>query len=178
LTTRPDLKELQAELEAQQQRVEYAESLRRPALRGVFSGGYARFAELTAVRLMAGGLGLFAPLYTGGGLEAQVQVEQSTLEALRARYASRVLDVGVEVSRAHFDVLKAVDSAQANQDIATYAEQALRLARTRYQAQLTSFVELVTAEAATEQAHAEYTQALYNYQIARARLSAAIGLEP
>jgi outer membrane protein len=178
LTTRPDLKELQAELEAQQQRVEYAESLRRPALRGVFSGGYARFAELTAVRLMAGGLGLFAPLYTGGGLEAQVQVEQSTLEALRARYASRVLDVGVEVSRAHFDVLKAVDSAQANQDIATYAEQALRLARTRYQAQLTSFVELVTAEAATEQAHGEYAQALYNYQIARARLSAAIGLEP
>ena len=75
-------------------------------------------------------------------------------------------------------MLKALDSAQANQDIAAYAEQALRLARTRYQAQLTSFVELVTAEAATEQAHGEYAQALYNYQIAQARLSAAIGLEP
>lgn len=178
LTTKPDLRALQAELEAQHQRVEYAQSLRRPALRGVFSGGYARFAELTAARLMAGGLGLFAPLYAGGGLEAQIQSEQRTLDALRAQYTSRVLDVRVEVSRAHVDVLKALDSAQANQDIATYAEQALRLARTRYQAQLTSFVELVTAEAATEQAHAEYAQALYNYQVAQARLSAAIGLEP
>ena len=178
LTTRPDLRALQAELAAQQQRVEYAQSLRRPALRGVFSSGYARFAELTAARLMAGGLALFAPLYTGGGLEAEVQSEQRTLDALHAQYTSRVLDVGVEVSRAQVDVLKALDSAQANQDIAAYAEQALRLARTRYQAQLTSFVELVTAEAATEQAHGEYAQALYSYQIARSRLSAATGLEP
>ena len=118
------------------------------------------------------------PSTRGGGLEAQVQSEQHTLDALRAQYTSRVLDVRVEVSRAQVDVLKALDSAQANQDIATYAEQALRLARTRYHAQLTSFVELVTAEAATEQAHGEYAQALYNYQIAQARLSAAIGLEP
>jgi outer membrane protein TolC len=178
LATRPDLRALQAELVAQQQRVEYAQSLRRPVLRGVLNGGYARFAELTAARLMAGGLGLFASLYTGGDLEAQVQVEQRTLEALRAQYASRVLDVRVEVSRAHVDVLKALDSAQADQDIAAYAEQALRLARTRYQAQLSSFVELVTTEAAGEQAHAEYAQGLYSYQMVRARLSAAIGMEP
>jgi outer membrane protein TolC len=178
LQTRPDLKALESELEAQQQRVEYTQSLRRPVLGGVFSGGYARLAELTAARLMAGGLGLFAPIYTGGGLEAQVQAEQRTLDALRARYASRVLEVRTEVSHAHAELLKALDSAQANQQIAAYAEEALRLAQTRYTAQLTSFVELITAEASTERARAEYAQALYNYRIARARLSAAIGLEP
>ena len=84
--------------------------------------------------MMAGGLGLFAAPDAGGDLEAQVQVEQRTLDALRTRHASRILDVRVEVSRAHADVLKALDSAQANRDIAAYAEQALRLARTRYQA--------------------------------------------
>ena len=178
LVTRPDLRALEAELEAQQQRVEYAQSLRHPVLLGVFSGGYARFAELTAARLMAGGLGLFAPLYTGGGLEAQVKAEQRTLAALRAQYASRLLGVRVEVSRAHAELLKALDSAQANQQIVAYAEEALRLAQTRYGAQLTSFVELLTAEASTEQARAEYAQALYNYQISRAHLSTAVGLEP
>jgi len=165
LVTRPDLRALQAELEAQQQRVEYAQSLRRPVLLGVFSGGYARFEKLTAAQLMSGGLGLFAPLYTGGGLEAQVKAERRALDASRARYASRVLEVHVEVSR-------------ANQQIAAYAEEALRLAQTRYRAQLTSFVELLTAETSTEQARAEYAQALYNYQISRAHLSTAVGLEP
>jgi len=178
LLTGPDLRALQAELEAQQQRVEYAQSLRRPVLLGVFSGGYARFAEPTAAQLMAGGLGLFAPLYTGGGLEAQVKVEQRALDALRAQYASRLLGVRVEVSHAHAELLKALDSAQANQQIAAYAEEALRLAQTRYRAQLTSFVELLTAEASTEQARAEYAQAVYNYQISRAHLNTAVGLEP
>ncbi len=178
LSARPDLRALQAELEAQQQRVEYAQSLRHPVLRGIFSAGYARFAELTAAQLMVGGLGLFAPIYSGGGLEAQVQAEQRTLDALRAQVASRVLAARVEVSHAHAELLKTLDSAQGNQQIAAYAEEALRLARTRYQVQLSSFVELVMAEAAAEQARANYAQALYNYQIARARLDAAMGLQP
>ena len=178
LVTRPDLRALQAELEAQQERVEYAQGLRRPILLGVFSGGYARFEEPTAAQLMSGGLGLVAPLYTGGGLEAQVKAERHALAGLRARYASRVLEARVEVSHAHAELLKALDSAQANQQIAGYAEEALRLAQTRYTVQLTSFVELLTAEASTEQARAEYAQAVYNYQISRTRLNTAVGLEP
>lgn len=178
LAARPELKVLEAEIEAQRERVQYARSLRRPVLNGVFSGGYARFAELTAARLMVGGLGLFAPIYTGGGLEAQVKAEQSSLEALRAQYQLQILSVRNQVSRAHADLLKSLDSAQGNQKIAAYAEEALRLARTRYEAQLTSFVELITAEAATEHARADYAQALYDYQIAKAHLDAAMGLPP
>ncbi len=82
------------------------------------------------------------------------------------------------MSHAHAEQLKTLDSAQANHEIAAYAEEALRLARPRYQAELTSFVELVTAEAAAEQGRAEYAQAIFNYQIARARLDAAMGLQP
>ena len=127
---------------------------------------------------MAGGLGLLAPVYTGGGLEAQVKAEQRALDTLRAQYASRILGVRVEVSRAHAELLKALDSVEANQQIAAYAEQALRLAQTRYRAQLTSFVELLTAEASTEQARADYAQAVYNYQISRAHLNTTVGLDP
>ncbi len=147
-------------------------------LSGVWSGGYARFAELTLSRLMVGGLGLFAPLYTGGELEARIQAEEHRLEALRAQYSSRILAIRTEVSRAHADLLKAVESAEANRKITAYGEEALRLARTRYEAQLASFVDLLTAEAATEEGRANYARALYDYRIAKARLDASLGLEP
>lgn len=178
LATRPDLKALQAQVEAQQERVEYARSLRHPFLRGVFSGGYARFATLTPAELMAGGLGLFAPIYTGGALKAQVEAEQANLQALQARYQSASLAARNEVSLAHAELRKALDSAQASQHIAAYAEEALRLAQTRYQAQLVSFVDLLTAETAAESARANYAQALYDYQIAMAQLNAATGFGP
>lgn len=178
LATRPDLKSVRAEIDAQGERLQFARSLRRPSLKGVWSGGYARFAELTASRLMVGGMGLFAPLYTGGELESLIKQEESDLESLRARYSWRVLEVRTEVSRAHAGLLKALESARDNEKISAYAADALRLARTRYQAQITSFVELLAAESATEEARANYARALYDYQAAKARLNAAIGLGP
>jgi outer membrane protein len=127
---------------------------------------------------MVGGLGLFAPIYTGGGLEAQVKAEEANLEVLRARYQLKTLGVRNEVTLAHAEMRKALDSTQANQHISAYAEEALRLARTRYQAQLVSFVDLLTAETAAESARANFAQALYDYQIAKAHLDAAMGLLP
>ncbi|TAM83422.1 MAG: TolC family protein [Acidobacteria bacterium] len=178
IANRPDLVRMQAEIEAQQERLEYAQSLRRPSLRAVFSGGYARFADPTAANQAAGGLGLFAPIYTGGSLKAEVRAEQSKLEALRSEYSFRELQVRTQVSQAHAKVIKTLSSAQANEKIASYAEEALRLARTRYNAQLISMVELLTAETTAESARAAYAQALYDYEIARARLSSTMGLQP
>lgn len=178
LANRPDLMEMKAEGEAQEERVKYAQSLRRPSIRGIFSGGYARFASLTPERLLAGGFGLFAPIYTGGNLEAQVQAEQRGLDALRADYSFQTLQIRTEVSQAHTKVVKTLSSAKANQKIASYAEEALRLAGTRYNAQLISLVELLVAESAAEAARAAYAQALYDYRIAEAHLSSAMGLQP
>lgn len=178
LASRPDLMEMKAEIKAQEERVEYARSLRWPSLRAVFTGGYARFAELTASQLMAGGLGVFAPIYAGGSLKAQIQAEESGLDAIRAEYSFKTLEIRKEVSRARASEMKALNSAKADQEIASYAEEALRLAQTRYDAQLISMVELLAAESTAESARVAYAQALYDYQIARTRLSSAIGLQP
>lgn len=176
LTTRPDLKVLKAEIRAQEERLEQARSSRWPALRGVFSGGYARFAQLSAGNLLVGGLGFFAPLFTGGEIKSQIEVEQRNLQSLRAQYQVRMLDVRSEVSRAHAEILNALDAAETSKKTSVYAAEALRLARTRYEAQLASFVDLLTAEAAAESALADYARALYDYQIAKSRLNAAMGL--
>ena len=178
LTTRPDLKVLEAEIRAQEERLEQARSSRWPALRGVFSGGYARFAQLGADNLLVGGLGLFAPLFTGGQIKSQIEVEQRDLESLRAQYQTRMLEVRSEIISAHAQILNALDTAETNKKTSVYAAEALRLARTRYEAQLASFVDLLTAETAAESARADYARALYDYQIAEARLEAAMGLRP
>jgi outer membrane protein len=178
LTTCPDLKVLAAEIRAQEERLEQARSSRWPALRGVFSGGYARFAQLSADNLLVGGLGLFAPLFTGGEIKSQIEVEQRNLESLRAEYQVRMLEVRSEVSRAHAEILNALDTAETSKKTSVYAAEALRLARTRYQAQLVSFIDLLTAEAAAESARADYARALYDFEIAKARLNATMGLQP
>lgn len=178
LSTRPDLKVLEAEIRGQEERQEQARSSRYPALRGVFSGGYARFAQLSAGNLLVGGLGLFAPLFTGGEIKSQIEVEQRNLQSLRAQYQARRLDVRSEVSRAHAEFLNALDTAETSKKTSLYAAEALRSARTRYEAQLASFVDLLIAEAAAESAGADYARALYDYQIAKARLDAAMGRRP
>ncbi len=177
LAKRPDLKALEAEIQSQEERLEYARSLRRPILNGVLSGGYARFATLTTARLLVGGLGLIAPIYTGGQLEGQVKEQEYELETLRARRSSLLLQIHTEISRAHWDLLKALESAKVNDQTSVYTEEALRLARTRYQNQLASFVDLLTAQTAAEGARAAYAQSLYDYQIAKARLDASLGVE-
>jgi outer membrane protein len=178
LVNRPDLQSADARIQAQEEQIKYARSLRRPYLGAVFTGGYSRFPALTLGNQTATGVGLYAPIYTGGGLEAQIEAERHNLEAIRAQYASEKLAIRNEVSRNHAELLKTLESVQANQSIARYAEEALRLARTRYEVQLTSFVELISAEDATEQARANYAEALYGYQIARARLDASVGIQP
>jgi outer membrane protein len=178
VVNRPDLQSADARIQAQEEQIKYARSLRRPYLGAVFTGGYARFPALTLGNQTATGVGLYAPIYTGGGLEAQIEAERHNLEAIRAQYASEKLAIRNEVSRNHAELLKTLESVQANQSIARYAEEALRLARTRYEVQLTSFVELISAEDATEQARANYAEALYGYQIARARLDASVGIQP
>ncbi len=178
LAERPDLKALEAEIRSQEEQLAYARGLRRPSLRGVFSGGYARFADLTPARLLAGGFGLTAPIFTGGQLEAQIQEAAHDLETLKARRAQLELSIRVEVSQARTELLEALEAAAANEQIARYAEEAARLARTRYEARLASFVDSLTAETASEAARADYVQALYDYGIARARLEAALGTAP
>lgn len=178
LASRPDLKSLEAQIEAQRERVKVARSLRRPALRGVFSGGFARFAEYSASRLLVGGLGLFAPIYNGGELRLQVEQEEHNLQAIEALHAARVLQIRAELSVVHADLLKALESMRAYRQTAEYAEEALRLAQTRYRAQLTSFVELLATETAAEEARANNAQAIYSFLAARFRLDAATGIRP
>jgi outer membrane protein TolC len=55
------------------------------------------------------------------------------------------------------------------------AERALEIAQTRFRNGLSTQVELNDAELAATRARTNFAQALYDYNVARARLQAALG---
>src|SRR6266852_1199826 len=66
---RPELQSLRFEREAAAEQLEWAKSQKKPLLNLAFTGGYARFTNVLARQLLAGGAGLALPLFTGGRIE-------------------------------------------------------------------------------------------------------------
>ncbi len=99
---------------------------------------------------------------------AQVAVEQARLTAKRQ-------DVALQVQQA----ADALDAAQAQVEAAhetvSVAARALEIAQTRFRNGLTTQVELGAAELAATQARTNYAQALFQFNVARAQWSAALG---
>ena len=152
-----------------------AESEKKGKILAAFSGGITRFAELTAGRLLFGGIGIRLPIYTGGRLEGQIEEARHTLESSLARRQILSRDIEEEVARAHSRLTTARYAIEPNQDIVAQAQQTLELARLRYKAQLGDFVELARAETALSSAETEYARALYDYKLSEAELLYATG---
>ena len=175
LTERPELRSLDAQIAAYEEWLKKAESEKKAKILGAFSGGITRFAELTAGRLLFGGIGIRLPIYTGGRLEGQIEEARHTLESSRARRQILSQDIEEEVARAHSRLTAARYAVEANQDIISQAQQALELARLRYKAQLGDFVELARAETTLSAAETDYAKSLYDYKLSEAELRYATG---
>ncbi len=175
LADRPELKSLDAEIAAYEEWLKKAESEKKGKILAAFSGGITRFAELTAGRLLFGGIGIRLPIYTGGRLEGQIEEARHTLKSSLARRQILSRDIEEEVARAHSRLTTARYAIEPNQDIVAQAQQTLELARLRYKAQLGDFVELARAETALSSAETEYARALYDYKLSEAELLYATG---
>ncbi len=68
---RPELQTLRLDREAAAEQLEFAKSQKKPLLNLAFTGGFARFTNVLARQLVAGGAGLALPLFTGGRIEGQ-----------------------------------------------------------------------------------------------------------
>jgi outer membrane protein len=172
---RPDLLALEAQSRADEELVERAKSHRWPKLMGLWSGGWVRFADLSIGRLMLGAFGIDLPIFTGGRIKNEIVEAGANLAQTRAARDELAQDIRVQVQRAHHELLSAIESIRANEQLVAQSREALRLAQLRYRVQLASFVELTTAEAAATSAEAEYARSLYAYKVVEAVLRYAAG---
>jgi outer membrane protein len=172
---RPELQSLRFEREAVAEQVEFAKSQKKPLLNLAFSGGYARFTNVLARQLLAGGAGLALPLFTGGRIEGQEEEAQAHLQMLESREESLKQQVALEVRTAWFHLQNAIDALPALHLQAEYARNAARLADERYRERLGSFVELNAAQTGLEEASASESVGVYDVKLREAELLRGVG---
>ena len=175
LERRAELSAVDARIRAQEDWVRRAEREKYPRIMAMFSGGWARFAELTLSRLLFGGFGIQLPLFTGGRVKATIEETRLGLQKSHAAREELVQAIGLQVIKSHRDVATALESVRtSNQDI-EQARVAARLARIRYDNDLVALPELALARTALAVAEREQAAVLYDFKVAEAELEFAVG---
>lgn len=178
LKNRPDGQALEKKVQAASESLGRARADRLPEVRGFGAGGQGRFNGTTVKeeqRHGVGALGLIFPFFTGGRLQAERQEAQAVLDgALALRDALRQ-QIQLEVTQAYYQVVDLTERINVADQQRQAAQQALALAQARYQVQLSSFLDLLTAEGALTRAETIYARTQFDYERAKAQLDFASG---
>jgi outer membrane protein TolC len=121
------------------------------------------------------GVTLSAPLYEGGltrGRVGEALANQRSLEARRDLLRQALL---LEVHQAYADLEGASARIIVMESSLKTARESLELAEGRYGAGVGPSIEVTDAQVAAVKAETDYVQALYDYQLAVARLFKAMG---
>lgn len=152
-----------------------AERERYPRLTTLFSGGWARFSELTLSKLLFAGFGLQLPIFTGGRLRARAQEASLAADKTEAMRNELVRMIREHVVVARSGVETAMEALHAAKQLATQAHREETLARRRFEADLASRLDWETAKARLVGAQAEFQNAQYDYALTSAKLDHATG---
>ncbi len=171
-----------AELRAQRRREESArlslgavKSERLPSIVAFGDYGTIGSGPADAIPTRAYGLALRLPVFDGGRRAARRAEAISALrvEELRTRDLARQVELDVRLA------LDSLESAEGQVKAAgeglQLAENELAQARRRYQAGLTSSLEVTDAQTRLERARANHIDALFNYNLAQIDLTTALG---
>jgi outer membrane protein len=121
------------------------------------------------------GIGLQFPIFEGFSRFADVQDARARLTRTQAQIAQTKADIASDIKQLRLDLGFAEKNIAVTEQTRNSAEQSLLLARERYRLERASEVELAEAESLFASTNATYMQAIYNYNIAAARLERAIG---
>jgi len=121
------------------------------------------------------GFSLTLPILDGRARAGQVQQARAELE--RERFRLQQLDevVALEVKQAYLSIDAARQQIETSRANVRRAEEALRIAQARFRNGLSEQVELNDAQLALTQARTNYTEALFQFNVARAQLTGAMG---
>ena len=170
LANRPELRALEARIEARREWVERAKKERYPRIMAAFSGGWARFAELSLSNLLFGGFAIKLPVFTGGQLKASIQENEQAQQQAMVTRDQLLQDIPLEITTVYHQLANSTEAIRTFERVKAHADDALRLARARYRMELADQVELALAQASQAEAESEYFSALYDYEIQTAEL--------
>lgn len=177
LTKRPDLAALElnrksAEAGVSQARADYVPSLN---LMGQADWNSARFggddAKSWAVMAV-----LQWNLFDGLVTQANVRQAAARADRMRALEEQMRSAVELQVKQAYYDLEASIDRIQTASSSVQEAEEGLRIVQKRYEAGMTTLVDVLGAESALIRARTNALQALYDNNVADAELKLAEGI--
>lgn len=175
---RPELQQQERLVHAADQAVAGARSGYQPTVSAV--GGYAWSSPsltTTAGNLHGWSAGLQASWNIFDSKATAGKVTQARARAQQSRFAleERQLAVELEVRTAHASLIEASEVRQASEQVVAQARESLRLAQTRYQAGLSTQLDVLSAQSSLTEARSNLAQAQHDYAVALASLQRATG---
>jgi outer membrane protein len=175
---RPDEGALGAKINALEENFGFARSQSLPEIRGFGAGGQGRFNGTTVKedqRHGVGALGVIFPIFTGGRLKAERDEARAELAGAMAALDTLHQQIRLEVTKAYYQIAELAERIKAADQQQRAAQEALSLAQARYQVQLGSFLDVLTAQTAAANAEANYARTQFDYERAKAQLDFATG---
>ncbi|MFA0750154.1 MAG: hypothetical protein SLRJCFUN_000557 [Candidatus Fervidibacter sp.] len=176
LAHRPELLAAEAQVQAAQERVNFAKADKNPLL--FLSSNYQRQTATGFSRDYSWSVNLIVqfPLFDSGRRESVVQEQEALLQQALAQREQLRRQIALEVEQAVRNYQVALQRLNTARAALASAEEAFRLARVRYEAGVGTQVEVLDAQVALTRARANEIQALYDAHKAFARLVYATGL--
>jgi TolC family type I secretion outer membrane protein len=179
--SRPELLKLEADIEAARAKVKAEESDYFPSLS--VNGAYNWARGTAEMGMFKGdiqnswnaGIILTMPLFEGGVTKGRVGEARANLGALEAQRDTVKQSILIELHQAYADIESAAARIAVMESSLRNARDNLELAQGRYQAGVGVTIEVTDAQVASVNAETNHVQALYDYQLAAARLFKAMG---
>jgi outer membrane protein len=177
LTTRPDLKRIEAQQSAQELSVAIAKSSFGPRL-NAFAGWQLdnpTFLAGGGGNSWLGGIELQIDLFEGGAKRAALSRERANAEKIMALKQAASDAVRLEVRQAYYDQDASRQQVEVAHTAITQAQESLRINQDRYDGGLLTITDLLGTEEAARRTQADYWQAIYQFRISYANLELACG---
>ena len=121
------------------------------------------------------GIMLSMPLFEGGLTKGRVSEARANQHALEAQRDTLRQSILLDVNQAYADLESASARIAVMDSSLKNARESLDLAEGRYEAGVGLSLEVTDAQVAAAKSETDYVQALYDYQLAAARLAKAMG---
>jgi outer membrane protein len=184
LKNRPEILKADADIEAARSRVRAAGAGYFPTLSATGSYTWAHgssqigsFPRGDIQDSWNAGITLSLPLFEGGITRGRVGEARANLLVAEAQCDTLKQSILIEMSQAYADMESAVARINVMESSLQKARESLSIAQGRYAAGVGPAIEVTDAQVAAVNAETDHVQALYDYQLAVARLIKAIGVE-
>lgn len=174
---RPELTDVARRLQAARRDIKRAAKQNRPLLEAFVDYGVEndQFGEEDELHGWTAGVRLTWDLFTSGGRRGRIEQRAAEMRAIRYEQDQLRLQIGSEVRQAFYDYQEARGILQVTRLVIEQAEEALQLARNRYEAGRGTQLDVLESELQLTRSRLEDTTSLNNLRRAVVRIKRAIG---